>query len=139
MIRTLNEEEMRALLDESRIGRLGCVVDGSPYVVPVNYVYHNNSIYIHSLVGTKIRSLRENPRACFQVDKIESDYRWRSVLAFGQYEEITDEDERRWVGRRLLARFPNLTPIESVPVHDGQSSIIIFRILIKEMSGVGES
>jgi nitroimidazol reductase NimA-like FMN-containing flavoprotein (pyridoxamine 5'-phosphate oxidase superfamily) len=72
------------------------------------------------------------------VDEVKDSYHSRSALAFGLYEEVTDEQERRWAIRRLLSRFPNLTPVESVPVHDGQSSVIVFRIRIEELSGVGE-
>jgi nitroimidazol reductase NimA-like FMN-containing flavoprotein (pyridoxamine 5'-phosphate oxidase superfamily) len=72
------------------------------------------------------------------VDQIKDEYHWRSALAFGLYEELTNEQERRWAVRRLLSRFPHLTPVESVPVHDGQSSVIVFRVRIEEMSGVGE-
>ncbi|HSF24393.1 MAG TPA: pyridoxamine 5'-phosphate oxidase family protein [Blastocatellia bacterium] len=138
MIRQLNKEETRELLLEGRIGHLGCVEGGVPYVVPVSYLIHEDSIYVHSLLGRKIRAMRENPRVCFQVEEIKDAYHWRSALAFGQYHEVTDEQERNWAVRRLLARFPQLTPIESVPVHDGQSSVIVFRIRIEEMSGVGE-
>jgi nitroimidazol reductase NimA-like FMN-containing flavoprotein (pyridoxamine 5'-phosphate oxidase superfamily) len=107
-------------------------------VVPVSYVFARDSIYIHSLSGRKIKALRENPRACLQADEIKDAYNWRSAIAFGRYEEITDEAERYWAVRRLLSRFPTLTPVESVPVHDGQSSVIIFRIRVEEVSGVGE-
>jgi nitroimidazol reductase NimA-like FMN-containing flavoprotein (pyridoxamine 5'-phosphate oxidase superfamily) len=72
------------------------------------------------------------------VDEVKDGYHWRSALAFGLYEEVTDEPERKWAMRRLLSRFPQLTPVESVPVHDGQSSVIVFRVRIEEMSGVGE-
>jgi nitroimidazol reductase NimA-like FMN-containing flavoprotein (pyridoxamine 5'-phosphate oxidase superfamily) len=138
LIRALNQDETRALLSEARIGRLGCVVDGGPYVVPVNYVFHDDHIYVHSLPGRKIMALRANPRACLQVDDIQDAYHWRSAIAFGRYEEVTDDGERRWAVRRLLSRFPDLTPVESVPVHDGQSSVIIFRIRVEEMTGAGE-
>lgn len=138
MIRPLTNEEARALLAECRTGRLGCVADGGPYVVPVSYIFYRDGIYIHSLPGRKIKALRENPRACLQVDEIKDDYNWRSAIAFGRYEEVTDDTERYWAFRRLLARFPTLTPVESVPVHDGQSSVIIFRIQVEEVSGVGE-
>jgi nitroimidazol reductase NimA-like FMN-containing flavoprotein (pyridoxamine 5'-phosphate oxidase superfamily) len=123
---------------EGSVGRLGCIDNGAPYVVPVSYLFHDDNIYVHSLVGRKIRALRENPRACLQVDEVKDSYHWRSALAFGHYEEVTDERERRWAMRRLLSRFPNLTPVESVPVHDGQSSVIVFRVRIEELSGVGE-
>lgn len=126
------------MLGKCRIGRLGCIDDGGPYVVPVNYVFHDDSIYVHSLPGRKIKALRENPRVCLQVDEIKDIYLWRSAIAFGRYEEVTGEGERRWVVRRFLSSFPNLTPVESVPVHDGQSSVIIFRIRVEEVSGVAE-
>jgi nitroimidazol reductase NimA-like FMN-containing flavoprotein (pyridoxamine 5'-phosphate oxidase superfamily) len=138
MIKPLSEGAARALLIEQRIGRLGCIVDGSPYVVPVGYVVDEDSIYIHSLPGRKIEALRSNPKACLQVDDIKSEVEWRSAIAFGPYEEITDEQERERAVRRLLSRFPQLTPVESVPVHDGQSSVIVFSIRIEEVTGMGE-
>jgi uncharacterized protein len=138
MIRPLTGEEARALLARCLTGRLGCVTDGWPYVVPVSYIFDRDNIYIHSLPGRKIKALREDPRACLQVDEIKDDYNWQSAIAFGRYEEVTDEAERYRALRRLLLRFPVLTPVESVPVHDGQSSVIIFRIRVEEVSGVGE-
>ncbi len=138
MIKHLSNEEARALLGECRLGRLGCVDDGGPYVVPVNYVFHDDKIYVHSLPGRKIKALRENPRACLQVDEIKDANHWRSAIAFGRFEEVTDEGERDGAVRRFLSAFPNLTPVESVPVHDGQSSVIIFRIRVEEVSGVAE-
>lgn len=138
MIGPLSQQEARALLSKARTGRLGCLVDDGPYVVPVNYVFHDDRIYVHSLPGRKINAMRANPRVCLQVDDIQDAYHWRSAIAFGRYEEVADEGERRWAVRRLLARFPDLTPVESVPVHDGQSSVILFRIHIEEVTGVGE-
>jgi nitroimidazol reductase NimA-like FMN-containing flavoprotein (pyridoxamine 5'-phosphate oxidase superfamily) len=138
MINRISSDEARLLLGEGCVGRLGCVVDGGPYVVPVSYIFEDDSIYVHSLAGRKTRALAANPRACLQVDDIKDAFNWRSVIAFGSYEEITDEAERRWALRRLLSRFPQLTPVESVPVHDGQSSVIVFRIRVEEITGVGE-
>ena len=138
MITRLSQEEARALFTVSRVGRLGCVYEGGPYVVPINYILDGDSIYVHSLPGRKVEALRANPRACLQVDKVTDSYHWRSAIAFGDYQEVTDPTERDRAVRALYARFPNLTPVESVPVHDGQSSVVIFRIRIDKMSGVGE-
>jgi nitroimidazol reductase NimA-like FMN-containing flavoprotein (pyridoxamine 5'-phosphate oxidase superfamily) len=107
-------------------------------VVPINYVLDGESIYVHSLPGRKLVALRANPRACLQVDKVIDAYHWSSAIAFGVFEEVTDTKERDQALRALLTSFPTLTPVESVPVHDGQSSVIIFRIRIREVSGVGE-
>lgn len=138
MITPLSQDEARALLGEGRLGRLGCVVADGPYVVPVNYVFDGENIYIHSLLGRKVAALRSNPRACLQVDQVVDDYHWRSVIAFGVYGEVTDSVERDQAVGKLLARFPQLTPVESVPVHDGQSSVILFRIHVEEVTGVAE-
>jgi nitroimidazol reductase NimA-like FMN-containing flavoprotein (pyridoxamine 5'-phosphate oxidase superfamily) len=138
MISRLSEQEARALLRACTVGRLGCVYDDGPYVVPVNYVCDGEGIYIHSLAGRKIDALRANPKACLQVDQISDAYHWQSAIAYGYYEEVTETSKRDWAVKALQQRFPNLTPVESVPVHDGQSSVIIFRIRIREVSGVGE-
>jgi nitroimidazol reductase NimA-like FMN-containing flavoprotein (pyridoxamine 5'-phosphate oxidase superfamily) len=138
MITRLSQEEARALFTASRVGRLGCVYEGGPYVVPINYVLDGESIYVHSLPGRKLEALRANPRACLQVDAVTDSYHWSSAIAFGVYEEVTDPIERDRAVRALQARFPNLTPVESVPVHDGQSSVVIFRIRVDEVTGVGE-
>lgn len=138
MITRLSEEEARELLDASLIGRLGCVYEGGPYVVPINYAIDGESIYIHALPGRKIEALRANPRACLQVDEIIDELHWRSAIAYGTYEEIADATERHLAVRALHERFPGLTPVESVPVHDGQSSVVIFRIHITEITGLCE-
>ena len=138
MITQLSQEEARALVAASRVGHLGCVYEGGPYVVPINYVLDGESLYVHSLPGRKLEALRANPRACLQVDKVIDAYHWGSAIAFGTFEEVTDPKERDQAVRMLLRSFPNLTPVESVPVHDGQSSVIIFRIRVREITGVGE-
>ena len=67
MITPLSDEEVRALLTEQRVGRLGCVYEGGPYVIPVNYVFDGENIYVHSLPGQKLEALRANPRALFSI------------------------------------------------------------------------
>ena len=139
MITHLTGDEARALLASRRVRRLGCVYQGGPYVVPINYVVDGESIYSHSLPGQKIEAQRANPKACVQVDEIVDSFHWRSAIAFGNYEEVTNPDERARAVRALQARFPSLTPVESVPVHDGQSSIVVFAIRIHTISGAGEN
>ncbi len=49
MISRMGEMESRALLREKLTGRLGCSDRDKPYVVPVNYLFDGESIYVHSL------------------------------------------------------------------------------------------
>jgi nitroimidazol reductase NimA-like FMN-containing flavoprotein (pyridoxamine 5'-phosphate oxidase superfamily) len=107
--------------------------------VPINYVFADGSIYSHSLPGRKIDLLRAHPRACLQVDEIENDLKWRSVIAYGNFEEIRVPSERRSILSKLLARFPLLTPVESLMAQDASApDSIVFRIRIDRISGVTE-
>jgi nitroimidazol reductase NimA-like FMN-containing flavoprotein (pyridoxamine 5'-phosphate oxidase superfamily) len=138
-MRALLEEEARELLSTCKVGRLGCVDNGEPYVVPINYVFEDGSVYSHSLPGRKIEALRANPRACLQVDEIENDFDWRSVIAYGNFEEIRVPSDRRSILSKLLARFPLLTPVESLMAQDaGAPDSVVFRIHIDRITGVAE-
>ena len=135
----LSEVESADLIGRARVARLGCIVDGGPYVVPINCYYADSYIYSHSLPGHKISALRENPKACLQFDEVESDLRWRSVLAFGTYEEVQTPLERSEILNKLLQRFPMLTPVESsIAVDAGYPVVIVYRIKIDRITGVSE-
>jgi nitroimidazol reductase NimA-like FMN-containing flavoprotein (pyridoxamine 5'-phosphate oxidase superfamily) len=139
MTRMLSETEARNLIAGGKIGRLGCVDNGEPYVVPINYVFEDGSIYSHSLPGRKIEALRAHPRACLQVDEIENDFEWRSVIAYGNFEEIRVPSDRRSILSKLLARFPLLTPVESVMAKDASApDSVVFRIIVDRITGVAE-
>jgi nitroimidazol reductase NimA-like FMN-containing flavoprotein (pyridoxamine 5'-phosphate oxidase superfamily) len=139
MTRTLSETEAHELIGAGRIGHLGCIVKGEPYVVPINYLVEDGVIYSHSLPGRKIRALRVHPRACLQVEQILDDFHWRSAIAFGHFEEIQDELERAQVLRKLLTRFPLLTPVESRVVQDAAPpEVVVYRLGIDRVTGVAE-
>lgn len=139
MMKMLSDEAARHLFQEARVVRLGCIVKGEPYVVPINCHLEGDYLYSHSLYGLKISGLRENPHACAQVDEIESDLSWKSAMAFGTFEEVTKSSERADILTKLLRRFPMLTPVESAIAIDGSSpEVIVFRIKIERLTGVSE-
>jgi nitroimidazol reductase NimA-like FMN-containing flavoprotein (pyridoxamine 5'-phosphate oxidase superfamily) len=133
----LAHQDARSIIERGRVGRLGCVFNGEPYVVPVNYVFDRDNIYIHSRAGRKVDALRANPRACLLVDEIHDEFTWRSALAFGDYEEIGDEAERDLVIELFTKRFRSLTPVESV-ANRPESDPIVFRIRVDTITGAGE-
>jgi uncharacterized protein len=63
-------EKIREILTRCTVGRLATSGrDGYPYITPVNYVYHNESIYFHCAhKGEKIDNILEDNRVCFEVD-----------------------------------------------------------------------
>jgi len=136
-VETMSRDASLALLGTGRVGRLGFVAEGEPYVVPMDYVFEEMCIYAHSLLGHKIRALRGEPRACFQVDRVADDLHWSSVMVHGTYEEITDPGERLLAYRKLLLRFPGLTPVEVIEDHGPpHPDVILFRIPVEAVTGV---
>jgi uncharacterized protein len=138
--KALTDIEAFEVVEAARIGRLGCIDDDEPYVVPINYVLHDGSIFSHSLPGKKIQAMRAHPRVCLQVDEIDDDCHWRSAIAFGRFVEIHDRDERATILGKLLSSFPKLTPVESMIVQDAAApESIVFRIVVDRISGVEET
>jgi nitroimidazol reductase NimA-like FMN-containing flavoprotein (pyridoxamine 5'-phosphate oxidase superfamily) len=137
--RVLNEEEALEVIKAGKVGRLGCIDKDEPYVVPINYLVDERSIYSHSLPGRKIDAMRAHPRTCLQVDHIDDDFHWRSAIAFGNFEEMDRPGDRRNILGKLLTRFPQLTPVESRIVQDAAApDSIVFRIIVDRITGVEE-
>ena len=139
MIHTLDPERTRELLENGRFGHLGCIVDDAPYVVPVNYAYDEGDIYLHSLPGRKIDAMRERSRVCLQVEELHGEYRWSSVQAFGDFEELQVEDDISRAEHLLFHRFPRLTPADAVRRYGRLvAETIYFRIRIDRLVGIAE-
>jgi nitroimidazol reductase NimA-like FMN-containing flavoprotein (pyridoxamine 5'-phosphate oxidase superfamily) len=139
LIEQLSRTEAMALLEAGGDARLGCIVDDEPYVVPIYYVLDGGGAYFHSLPGRKVDGMREMRRVCLQVQEVRSEYRWRSVQAFGDFEEIDDEAEKCRVLELLFARFPRLTPADAVrPDGHVGAPAIVCRVRIDRVVGVGE-
>ncbi|HVJ27924.1 MAG TPA: pyridoxamine 5'-phosphate oxidase family protein, partial [Vicinamibacterales bacterium] len=87
---SLSEEEVRALLQRSHIGRIACARHDQPYIVPIGFSFDSekNCLYSFSAVGQKIQWMRENPRVCVEVDDIVDKDHWSTVVIFGGYEEL---------------------------------------------------
>jgi uncharacterized protein len=94
MLGNLSPAQIEQVLRTQMVGRIGCHNDREIYVVPVTYVYHNKCIYAHSHEGRKIEMMRKNPNVCFQVDMIENMANWRSVIVWGEYQELKTEKQR---------------------------------------------
>jgi nitroimidazol reductase NimA-like FMN-containing flavoprotein (pyridoxamine 5'-phosphate oxidase superfamily) len=139
MITIMSQEETHALLRSQRLARLGCIAEGEPYVVPINYVYNDEYAFSHSLPGRKIEAMRANPRVCLQVDELKDQFRWKSVLAYGTFEELRDPEERSRVLHLLLSLFPRLTPVESFIAEDAHAPApIVYRVRIDRVTGIRE-
>ena len=98
--RELSRAEIDDFLRGQRIARLGCHAGGETYVVPLIYAYEDGAVVAVTTEGRKTAMLRENPRVCVEVDEYDADGRgsWRSVIAYGTYDELAGDDDRARAG-----------------------------------------
>jgi len=131
MIGILSPDEIETTLGRSKVGRIGCSANDRPYIVPITYVYADGCVYAYSALGRKIRVMREQPLVCFEVEEIDGPSSWRSVIAEGEYEELTDNASRREALSRL--GLSDDTAVPRSPAVNGGA--VVFRLRLNEKSG----
>jgi len=144
MLGALNNRQIEHVLSSVIVGRIGCHANNRTYVVPITYAYDGTHIYGHTAEGMKIAMMRENPFVCFQVDDIDNMSNWRSVIAWGKFEELTTPEQRE-EGMRILTDtvMPYMTGQTTISnsLHDApQKSIeamqgVVYRIELTEKTG----
>ncbi len=66
-----SKEKIVEFLKQERIGRIATVDEnGYSFIAPMNFVYHNDCIYIHGFPrGEKYENIQRNDKCGFEVDK----------------------------------------------------------------------
>lgn len=109
---------IEGLLRTCAVGRLATNgKDGYPRVKPLNFAYHDGTIYFHSaLEGEKIEDIKRDDRVCFETDlpiaylkakkqPCEADYLYRSVIIKGRASLVSDPKERATAFQSLLEKY----------------------------------
>jgi len=144
MFGQLEEMEVDSLLRTQVFGRIGCHAHKKTYVVPVSYAYDGKYIYGHTEEGLKIKMMRENPSVCFEVDSLSNMANWKSVICWGEFEELTDKKDRDHALKILLQRTLPIITSKTVqlsphwpfpPSEYEHIGGIVYRILLKEKTG----
>lgn len=83
IVQEMTREENTALVSAQRLGRLACVRDNRPYIVPFYYALSDNHLYSFSMQGQKIDWMRENAEVCSgrrsgRQSRVAKRYRFRS-------------------------------------------------------------
>jgi nitroimidazol reductase NimA-like FMN-containing flavoprotein (pyridoxamine 5'-phosphate oxidase superfamily) len=101
-----DQKIIRDILATAEVCRLAMVDNGEPYIVPLNYGYRDNALYIHSAAaGRKIDILKRNNTVCFEIEtpsmivKHPEPCHWgtksRSLIGYGRVEIITDHQQKK--------------------------------------------
>jgi nitroimidazol reductase NimA-like FMN-containing flavoprotein (pyridoxamine 5'-phosphate oxidase superfamily) len=145
MLGKLNDAQIDQILHAQLIGRIGSCTNDKMYVVPVTYAFHRGYIYAHSKEGMKVQMMRKNPNVCFQVDAMENMSNWRSVIVWGEYEELKTEKEQEAGMKIMMDRLAPFITSESIKaahnfshppeVVEKGSKAVVYRIRIFEKTG----
>jgi nitroimidazol reductase NimA-like FMN-containing flavoprotein (pyridoxamine 5'-phosphate oxidase superfamily) len=127
----LTRDEIDALLRDQVVGRIGCHAAGETYVVPVIYAWDGEAVWVATVEGRKTRTMRANPKVCFEVDEYSGPGVWRSAILQGDYEELADDDAEHAL-ELLRARFSGGTARR--PRETGREPVV-FRIRVREATG----
>ena len=142
-IKELTTEECFEVLAAKRVGRLACARENQPYIVPFHFVFDGGkNCYAVSTLGQKIEWMRANSLVCVEVDDIENQFEWTSLVVFGRYQELPDAAEFETERNRayeLLSRHAlwwqpaYVTGAHLSPATDDKP--IYFRIFIDKITG----
>lgn len=142
----VSSREMELLLERMPVGRLALMTEDGPYVVSVNYLLLESSIYFHSgYGGRKMDALRADPRVCFLVDDVgpqvlsdkgcEISQIYESVVCFGRAEIVEDPDAKREILGKMVRKFvPAGYPVRTFDEQNLLKTAVV-RIVIESMSG----
>ncbi len=145
MFGILTSGEIEEMLANQLIGRIGCNADNRTYVVPISYAYDGENVYCHTYEGLKVMMMRTNPDVCFEVDTMDNLANWRSVIAWGIFEELTNKNDQRLAVQKLNNRkVPGIasqtlqfSPQWPFATNDDIDQVdgIVFRIKLYEKTG----
>ncbi len=146
--REMAPAQAEAFLERCAVGRIGTVgADGTPYVTPMNYVYHRASrtVLMHHVKsgGHLLANLKHSPRVCFEADEsgqvladgptgCDVGQVYDSVVCFGTARLIEAREEKLAACARINAKYAPSLPRDVFPQLD---AIVVIAIDVERMTG----
>jgi len=146
-------EKIKEFLNQEHVGRISTIdVNGYPQIIPMNFVFLNDTVYMHSHPrGEKIGNFKRNDKAGFEVDReLEflpsyfsdptdaslADTLYISVVMKGTASLVTDKEEKTLALNGLMKKYQpegRYDPIKSdMRVLDG---VAVLKIVPKTLQG----
>jgi len=132
---TLRPLQCIELLREELVGHLAVISDGVPYVTPVSYVVSDSTLAMRVGEGRRVRAIRENPNAGFEVSRYNTETGdWTSVVVEGTVRIVEDDETIQTVIAGLLRKYRSVVSSLS-----GQSmpllSDVVLEMRMEHVSG----
>ena len=137
--------EINSILDEAVILHIALLDGDRPYIIPVNFGYRDNAIYIHcAREGRKLDLIRRNNQVGFQAetgveivhksipDKCGTNF--KSVVGNGRISIVKSMDEKR-LGLTLLMRHYDPDAGDDIEFRECLDEVCLLKIEIDSISG----
>ena len=148
-----SKDRIRKFLDEEQTGRIATIDEnGFPQIIPMNFVFINNSIYMHSHIkGEKLDNIKRDSKVGFEVDRnLEflpsyfsdpddaslADTFYISVVIKGEAKIIEDKNEKVCALNGLMRKYqPEGRYLPMTSDMEVLEHTAVIKIVPKEMNG----
>ena len=148
-----SKEKIIEFLSSQQTGRISSIDEnGYPQIIPMNFVYISDVIYLHSHVrGEKLDNIRRNQKVGFEVDKnLEflpsyfsdptdaslADTLYISVVIKGNASIVSDKEEKTTALNVLMKKYQPEGGYEPIkPEMDVLDEVVVIKIVPKSLRG----
>jgi nitroimidazol reductase NimA-like FMN-containing flavoprotein (pyridoxamine 5'-phosphate oxidase superfamily) len=134
----MSSAEILELLNKIGYGHLGCIHEGKPYVISMQYYIKDTQIYIFTDQGAKSHDLDLNPDICLQVEELQDTEHWSSVVVTGRVERLQERSQIDEVSQLIKRQNPTFSPVFNrtwTEISELENSIAFYRIQVSDMTG----
>jgi nitroimidazol reductase NimA-like FMN-containing flavoprotein (pyridoxamine 5'-phosphate oxidase superfamily) len=106
-----DKQHIKAIFELSIVCRIAFNNSPAPYIIPMNYGYHDNKIYLHTAnIGFKLELIKKNNNVGFELEnKIEivhgnygTTLKYQSIVGEGIIEVIKDDEDKQTALKYLI-------------------------------------
>jgi len=135
--RDLTADEAAELLARNHIGRLAFSFHDRVDIEPLSYVFADGAIYLRTAPGSKLETLAHSPWVAFEVDEVEGQFDWRSVVVHGTVYVLHDSggEIARETYRVALDRIRQLVPKALTHRDPTPTRQVVLKMHLTEMRG----
>lgn len=148
-----SKHKMIEFLNEQPVGRVASLDrSGYPQVIPMNFVYHDGAVYMHSHpFGEKLDNIRRNPNVGFEVDQhicflpsyffhptdaSQADTLYISVVIKGKAELVHGNEEKALALNALMEKYQKEGRYEALVANmPSVHEVAIIKVIPRDIRG----
>lgn len=141
-----DKNAIERILNEAQVCRIALCNDNKPYIVPMNFGFKDNYLYLHSACeGRKIDMIKGNNNICFEVDikneLVKSDeacnwgMKYYSVIGFGNASLINDNNKKKEALDIIMQKYSENTQKTFEYSPSALDKTVIIKVKITKLTG----